>query len=87
MKKRIISLLLTITVLGAYGAAADAAVLDTADTGAHTEAAVVAADYAEVGSEGCLKVDADEGHEVFHAAHLLLVFLSKNLIPLLLRRC
>ena len=51
MKKRIISLLLTITVLGAYGAAADAAVLDTADTGAHTEAAVVAADYAEVGSE------------------------------------
>lgn len=51
MKKRIISLLLTAALLGASGAAADAAMIDTAGTGAQTDAAIVAADYAEVGSE------------------------------------
>ena len=51
MKRKIISLLLIIALLCTSGAAAGAAVIETTGTGAYTEAAIVAADYAEVGSE------------------------------------
>ena len=51
MKKRLIALFLTFSMLGISAVSAGAAEFEDAETGAEFEGAIVAADYAEVGSE------------------------------------
>jgi C1A family cysteine protease len=50
MKKKLLSLLLILAMLAAYAVTAEAAQIDRAETGAHADLGIVAADYAEVGS-------------------------------------
>ena len=49
MLRKLITILLTAAMIGTATLAASAAQIDTADTGAQLDAAIVAADYAEVG--------------------------------------
>ena len=49
MMRKLITILLTAAMIGSTTLAASAARIDTAETGAQIEAAIVAADYAEVG--------------------------------------
>ena len=49
MLRKLITILLTAAMIGTTTLAASAAQIDTADTGAQLDAAIVAADYAEVG--------------------------------------
>ena len=49
MMRKLITILLTAALIGSMTLAASAAQIDTTDTGAPVDAAIVAADYAEVG--------------------------------------
>ncbi len=49
MMRKLITILLTAAMIGSTTLAASAARIDTAETGAQIESAIVAADYAEVG--------------------------------------